>query len=74
MSPDAQVGGIYVNALSERETVVLDQIVLGLTNRQIAARLVVSTNTINKQVQSILRKLEVRNRVQAALYARAVST
>ena len=63
-----------MNALSERETVVLDQIVLGLTNRQIAARLVVSTNTINKQVQSILRKLEVRNRVQAALYARAVST
>jgi len=63
-----------VNALSERETVVLDQIVLGLTNRQIAARLVVSTNTINKQVQSILRKFEVRNRVQAALYARAVST
>ena len=59
--------------LSRREREVLDQIRLGLTNRQIAARLGVSTNTINKHVQEVLRKLEVTNRVQAALRAQAVA-
>ena len=44
---------------------------MGLTNRQIAARLFVSSNTVNKHVQQVLRKLAVRNRVQAAIYARA---
>ena len=57
-----------VKTLSSREAVVLEHIKLGMTNRQIAARLVVSTNTVNKHVQSILNKLEVRNRVQAAMY------
>jgi two-component system nitrate/nitrite response regulator NarL len=59
--------------LSRREREVLDQIRLGLTNRQIAARLGVSTNTINKHVQEVLRKLEVDNRVQAALHGLAVA-
>jgi two-component system, NarL family, nitrate/nitrite response regulator NarL len=59
--------------LSRREHEVLDQIRLGLTNRQIAARLGVSTNTINKHVQEVLRKLEVDNRVQAALHGLAVA-
>ncbi|TMD33764.1 MAG: response regulator transcription factor [Chloroflexi bacterium] len=59
--------------LSRREREVLDEIRLGLTNRQIAARLGVSTNTINKHVQEVLRKLEVDNRVQAALHGLAVA-
>lgn len=59
--------------LSRREHEVLDQIRLGLTNRQIAASLGVSTNTINKHVQEVLRKLEVENRVQAALHGLAVA-
>ncbi len=58
-----------MDGLSRRERDVLDQIRLGLTNRQIADRLVVSTNTINKHVQSVLRKLGVSNRVQAAICA-----
>jgi len=53
--------------LSKRERDVLDQIRLGLTNRQIAERLVVSTNTINKHVHQVLTKLGVSNRVQAAI-------
>jgi DNA-binding NarL/FixJ family response regulator len=56
--------------LSRRELEVLDHIQMGLTNRQIAQRLFVSTNTVNKHVQKVLRKLEVSNRVQAAIYAR----
>ena len=56
-------------ALSRRELEVLDHIQLGLTNRQIAERLFVSTNTVNKHVQQVLRKLDVSNRVQAAMFA-----
>ena len=56
--------------LTQREREVLVHIQLGLTNRQIAARLFVSPNTVNKHVHEILRKLEVSNRVQAAIYER----
>jgi len=59
--------------LSRRELEVLNQIQLGLTNRQIADRLFVSPNTVNKHVHQVLRKLEVTNRVQAAIYGRGKS-
>lgn len=61
-------------ALSRRELEVLGQLRLGLTNRQIAQRLFVSPNTINKHVQQVLRKLQVDNRVQAAMFAAGVAT
>ncbi len=59
-------------ALSGREREVLDHIQLGLTNRQIASQLFVSPNTVNKHVQSVLRKLGATNRVQAAMCHRGV--
>ncbi len=55
--------------LSRREMEVLGHLQQGLTNRQIADRLYISTNTINKHVQQVLRKLGVSNRVQAAVRA-----
>ena len=42
----------------------------GLTNPEIARELVVSTNTIKTQVQSIYRKLNVNSRDEAAEMAR----
>ena len=69
-----QIGPVVLSAqtrsirLSRREVEVLNHIRLGFTNRQIAQRLFVSTNTINKHVHQVLRKLEVSNRVQAAVY------
>ena len=60
------------SALSGREREVLDHIQLGLTNRQIAGQLFVSPNTVNKHVQSVLRKLGATNRVQAAMSSRGV--
>lgn len=54
--------------LSRREYEVLHHIQMGLTNREIAERLCVSSNTINKHVHQVLRKLAVSNRVQAAVY------
>lgn len=53
--------------LSRREQEVLGHLQQGLTNREIAHRLYISINTVNKHVQQVLRKLQVRNRVQAVV-------
>lgn len=52
--------------LSIREQQVLNEIRRGRTNREIAAALGVSITTVNKHVQKVLKKLNVRNRAQAA--------
>ena len=41
----------------------------GLTNRQIAARLVVSEHTVHRHVTNILRKLDLPSRTAAAVHA-----
>ena len=51
--------------LTNRELEVLDEIRQGLTNREIALRLGVSTTTVNKHVHRVLSKLGARNRAQA---------
>jgi DNA-binding NarL/FixJ family response regulator len=56
----ARVGG-----LSPRQRQVLQQMRLGSTNREIAARMGISTATVNKHVQAVLTALKVRNRTQA---------
>jgi len=51
--------------LSRREREVLALLRRGHSNREIASRLHVSTTTVNKHVQHVLKKLEVRTRGQA---------
>jgi len=55
--------------LTERELEVLRLIGTGATNREIADRLVVSEGTVKNHVSSILGRLGLRDRTQAALYA-----
>jgi DNA-binding NarL/FixJ family response regulator len=55
--------------LSKRELEVLHLIADGLTDQEIAAKLVVSTGTIKTHVKHILDKLNARNRTQAAMSA-----
>jgi len=55
--------------LTRRELESLRLIARGMSNQQIAATLVVHERTIAKYVSSILNKLHVANRTQAALYA-----
>jgi DNA-binding NarL/FixJ family response regulator len=55
--------------LTSRERAVLELLVDGLTNTQIGGRLYMSPKTASVHVSSILRKLGVANRLQAATLA-----
>jgi NarL family two-component system response regulator LiaR len=55
--------------LTPRELETLKLIARGLSNQEIAAELVVHERTVAKYVSSILEKLHLANRTQAALYA-----
>jgi len=59
----------YFNDLTEKEMQVLGQISTGKTNREIAETLFLSEGTIRNYVSSILSKLAVANRAEAAAYA-----
>ena len=55
--------------LSERELEVLSLIAAGKENGEIADLLVISQHTVKNHVSGILAKLELENRIQAAVYA-----
>lgn len=55
--------------LSDREIDVLALLALGRTNQQIADQLCVSVHTVRAHLRSVMQKLGVKNRVQAAAYA-----
>ncbi len=55
--------------LTPRETEVLRLIATGMTNQQIGKVLGISDNTVRNHASSILSKLDVLNRTEAALYA-----
>lgn len=55
--------------LTQRESEVLRQLALGLTNKEIALSLHISYETVKEHVQHILRKIGVSDRTQAAVWA-----
>jgi DNA-binding NarL/FixJ family response regulator len=56
-------------SLTEREREILEHVALGETNRAIASALYLSQGTIRAHLRSIMRKLNIVNRVQAATIA-----
>lgn len=60
---------LVLGALSPRETEVLRLMARGLTNQQISRHLFVSVSTVKKHVRSVISKLGVSDRTQAAVRA-----
>jgi NarL family two-component system response regulator LiaR len=66
---DSQTEEPLFTELTERELDVLKLIANGLTNSQIAEKLVISENTVKGHVSNILSKLHLADRTQVAVYA-----
>ena len=60
-----------LDRLTDREREVFDLLASGMTNKEIADSLVITTNTVKRHLKEILKKLEVHTRSAAA--AKAVS-
>jgi DNA-binding NarL/FixJ family response regulator len=60
-----------LDELTEREQQILEGIAAGLSNKEIARQLVLSEKTVKHYVTNVLQKLQVRNRVEAALLAQS---
>ena len=61
-----------IEPLSERELEILQQVATGASNREIASGFVIAEGTVKNHVTSILRRLDVQDRAQAVLKARAL--
>lgn len=58
-----------VESISDRELEVLKHVAEGLSNKEIASALAISTHTVARHVTNIMRKLDAANRAQAATMA-----
>ncbi len=67
--PKGSVKGDLVASLTERERQVLDHVASGQSNKVIAKELDISHNTVKLHVRHIMDKLNLRSRVEAAVFA-----
>ena len=67
--PKGSVKGDLVASLTEREREVLDHVACGESNKVIAKALGISHNTVKLHVRHIMDKLNLRSRVEAAVFA-----
>ena len=67
--PDGAAAGTRSGGLSEKEVAVLVELCHGHTNKQIAARLWLSEQTVKFHLRNIYRKLGIKSRTEALRYA-----
>ena len=67
--PPAAAEPVAPGPLTAREREVLELLVAGASNRQIATTLVVTENTVKFHLKNILQKLHLQNRAQVVAYA-----
>ena len=68
-APDGSASPKRVAGLSEKEMAVLAELANGYTNKQIAARLWLSEQTVKFHLRNIYRKLGIKSRTEALRYA-----
>ncbi len=72
-TPSSQVKPVSLpkelHGLTEREREVLDLIARGLTNHEIAEKMVISEKTVKTHVSNLLDKLDLEDRTRAAIWA-----
>jgi DNA-binding NarL/FixJ family response regulator len=72
LEDETEAGGAqppFAAALTSRELEVLRLLAAGLTNREIAVRLVISEHTVHRHVTNLYRRLGVSSRTAATAYA-----
>jgi DNA-binding NarL/FixJ family response regulator len=63
-------GGKPLDELTERERQILELVADGQSNREVGEALAITEKTVKHHMTNILQKLQLRNRVEAALWAR----
>ena len=67
---EKSVHTLHNGEITAREIEVLRLIAVGATNKEIARRLIISEGTVKNHISNILSRLGLRDRTQAAIYAR----
>ena len=67
--PPQQEHAAFYGTLTHREKEILSWLAKGVSNKEIARLLELKESTVKAHVQNVLRKLNLRSRVQAAVYA-----
>ncbi|KOU41536.1 MULTISPECIES: response regulator transcription factor [unclassified Streptomyces] len=68
-APRKGTAALRLNGLTPRETEVLELIARGLSNQEIAGRLVLAEQTVKTHIGRVLAKLDLRDRAQAVIFA-----
>jgi two-component system nitrate/nitrite response regulator NarL len=69
MNPPTIEASVHTARLSEREREILRWLIMGCPNKVISRRMDISEATVKVHVKAVLRKLNVKNRTQAAIWA-----